>query len=1012
MKFRSILFLLGIVCSVGAHAQSGSGFGTVTGTVSDYTGSGIPDTTVVISNEKMGTRREMDSTDDGIFYASAMVPGAGYSLKISRKGFLDVDYKDFEIPVGHTLNFTVSMAQEPTLQRQGEPQKASVEMEDVNFGLRSTFRSSDVDALPTRNRDVNTLVPLSPGVTPDYATGQMAFQSESSTHATLMDGVLTTNLFFYDKPAIAPPAPQEAIEEMQVVSAGAQVEFSHTMAGVVNIATRSGGNAIHAEAYDYFGTHSLNAADRYAPGFKPPGWQHQFGANAGGPVGWGHLYWFANLEDLDSHFAELNRTSNQLLVNPLGTAILPSNCTATAAQCSNAIAFLNAQLNRVVTSSLASLTGLLKVDWRLNAFNNLSVEADATHRHSPNGTNTETVASNAGVLGSNGTYTDEARYARVGYTGVWSGNAVNEVHGGWVRDRFSDYPDLQLLPSTGALGIDLAGTPFGGNPELPGALSEQRYQIVDNLTVTMGSQLFKTGVDYSTSEDWNDQIINKGGSYFYPTLTSFAEDFSANTAGHKDYTNFTQSFGLPVVDLHTKRLGVYAQDTWRPTSRATIDFGLRWEKTFIPQPTDTNPIYFQTGTVSSPSLDVALRLGLAYKLDNRTVIRLGAGNFYQPFSGQLLESLFTGNGIYQLPVTITPNQTNAPIFAQKIGSVASIPANTADITYAVSKFRNPVAAQGVVTIERSLGKDLTVSLNYLYDRGIELWTATDENTAVPGVGATTLPVTKLYTIDNAAGTAVNNYSTLIYNLRTDVQFAHVYQVGNGGASSYNGASIQLRKRMSRGLSVEGSYTWSHAIDDVGGPPVVAGFIPSPSVPGSPGSDRGNSSFNQPSRAIIRWTWQPRPADNNSLAARYLINGWQFSGGATFASGLSETPLVAVSGQQFTGVSMVYLDSLNGSGGWSRVPFEPVNSLPTGPQYDVDARLTRDIPVTERVKARLMFEAFNMLNTQYNTSVNTIAYLATAGVLKPVAGVGVGNGANGFPWGDNARHLQVALRIVF
>ena len=799
---------------------------------------------------------------------------------------------------------------------------------------------------------------------------------------------------------------------MQVVSAGAEVELSHTIGGAVNIATRSGGNAIHGEAYDYFSSHTLDAADRYAPAFKPPDWQHQFGANAGGPVGWGRLYWFANVEDVDRHSEELNRITNQLLVNPFATAIQPSNCTATAAQCAAAIAFLNPQLNRVVTSSLASLGGLLKVDWRLNDFNNLSVEAEAAHRHSPNGTNTEMVPGNGGVLGSNGTYTDEPRFARIGYTGIWSGNAVNEVHGGFVRDRFSDYPDAQLLPSTGALGINLAGTPFGGNSQLPMALSEQRYQIVDNLTVTMGSQLFKVGVDYSSSEDWNDQVINRSGTYFYPTLTSFADDFSGNSAGHKDYTNFTQGFGLPVVDLHTKRLGVYAQDTWRPTPRATIDFGLRWEKTFIPQPVDTNPIFFQSGTISSPNLDAALRLGLAYQLDSHTVIRLGAANFYQPFSGQLLESLFTGNGIYQLPVTITPNQTNAPIFAQKIAAVASIPADTADISYAVGKFRNPVAAQGVVTIERSVGKDFTVSVNYLYNRGIELWTATDENISIPTVGGLTTPITKLYTIDNSAGTAVNNYSTLMYNLRTNVDFAHVYQVGNGGASSYNGASIQLRKRMSRGLSVEGSYTWSHALDDVSGTPVLAGFIPSSSVPGYYGGDRGNSSFNQPNRAIIRWVWQPKPIDGDSLAARYLINGWQFSGGATFASGLGKTPLVAVSGQQFTGVSMVFLDSINGSGGWSRVPFEPVNSLPTGPQYDVDARLTRNIPVTERVKVQLMFEAYNLLNTQYNTSVNTLAYLATAGVLKPIPGVGVGNAANGFPWGDNARHLQVALRIVF
>src|SRR5580700_4389198 len=154
MKSRSIPFLLGIVCSIGVHAQAVVGFGAVTGTVSDYTGSGIPDTTVVISNASMGTRREMDTTDDGIFNASAMPPGPGYSLKVSRKGFTQVDYKDFEILVGHTLNFKVTMAQEATLQRQGEAQHASIELEDVIFGLQTAFSSAEVDGLPSRNRDV------------------------------------------------------------------------------------------------------------------------------------------------------------------------------------------------------------------------------------------------------------------------------------------------------------------------------------------------------------------------------------------------------------------------------------------------------------------------------------------------------------------------------------------------------------------------------------------------------------------------------------------------------------------------------------------------------------------------------------------------------------------------------------------------------------------------------------------------------------------------------------------
>jgi len=90
----------------------------------------------------------------------------------------------------------------------------------------------------------------------------------------------------------------------------------------------------------------------------------------------------------------------------------------------------------------------------------------------------------------------------------------------------------------------------------------------------------------------------------------------------------------------------------------------------------------------------------------------------------------------------------------------------------------------------------------------------------------------------------------------------------------------------------------------------------------------------------------------------------------------------------------------------------VNSLRTGPQYDWNMRITRTIPITERIKGSLMFEVFNLLNSQWDTSVNTLAYTATSGVLKPVAGTGLGNAAVSYPYGTNARNCQVAFRVTF
>jgi hypothetical protein len=73
---------------------------------------------------------------------------------------------------------------------------------------------------------------------------------------------------------------------------------------------------------------------------------------------------------------------------------------------------------------------------------------------------------------------------------------------------------------------------------------------------------------------------------------------------------------------------------------------------------------------------------------------------------------------------------------------------------------------------------------------------------------------------------------------------------------------------------------------------------------------------------------------------------------------------------------------------------------------VDVRLARSIPFTERISANLAFEGFNLFNKQFTTSVNTIAYVASGGVLKPVGGVGEPIAASA------PRSVQAAFRLVF
>ena len=169
--------------------------------------------------------------------------------------------------------------------------------------------------------------------------------------------------------------------------------------------------------------------------------------------------------------------------------------------------------------------------------------------------------------------------------------------------------------------------------------------------------------------------------------------------------------------------------------------------------------------------------------------------------------------------------------------------------------------------------------------------------------------------------------------------------------------------------------------------------------------------------MINFLWQPKFTTSTSMLAKHFVNGWNLSAITTLASAHPVTPTVSVSGAQFTGVSFAQTTTLNGSGGFNRVPFLPIGYLDVDRIYRVDARLGRDIVFSERVKAILMFEAFNAFNTQYNTAVNMQMYTATLGVLRPVVANGVshvgdGTQSQGFPDGTNARRMQAGLRFVF
>jgi hypothetical protein len=338
---------------------------------------------------------------------------------------------------------------------------------------------------------------------------------------------------------------------------------------------------------------------------------------------------------------------------------------------------------------------------------------------------------------------------------------------------------------------------------------------------------------------------------------------------------------------------------------------------------------------------------------------------------------------------------------------------------AASDFRVPYTEQADIAIERQLAKTLSFTASYIWSRGLHLTSVQDIN-----IGAPVSSIT--YRINDAAGNQTGSYTTPIYvrQNRADPRYARLNIVDSSLNSWYNGLALQLNKRMANSFTTAVSYTWSHAIDEgqggAGTPNIFASGGPQSYIPGDYRGEKGTSTLDVRQRFGVSFVWQPTFIKNGNSAARYMINNWQLAVLAFANSSPHATPTVQVSTTPapagFTSANNGTLNGYTSGGLGGRVPFLPINSLDVGPQSKIDARLSKLFPIGERVRAMFTFDAFNVLNHRFFTSVNNrmYVYALTAGVptLTYQSNVGQGTASQGFPDGTNARRLQIGVRVTW
>ncbi|HUK17136.1 MAG TPA: TonB-dependent receptor [Bryobacteraceae bacterium] len=1017
MRLDSKAALLLLICAP-AFAQSAAGLAAISGVVRDPSGAPVPDARVAISNDFQGAIRTVVTNGGGMFTAPALLPGAGYRVNVAATGYAAYETLDLDLKVGQNLNLNISLAVGHSV-TVVEVSGAGAAIQDTKTDVSEVIDSRFIQDLPINGRRVDSFVLLTPGVTNDSTFGLLTFRGVAGGNAFLVDGNDTTEQFFNEnagRTRIASQISQDAVQEFQVVSTNSSAEFGRAVGGVVNTVTRSGSNGLHGTAYWFFRNRTLDARDRYAT-INPDEVRYQGGFSLGGALVKNKLFYFVNGDFTRRDFPMVSSISRAGVIDPNTQSFIGCGAPATPAQCAAINTILPRYFGLIPRQANQDL-GFARLDWRPTERNTFSASLNYLHFVSPNGIQTNISSTTGAAIGSNGDDSVRVRNGRATWTAAPTANWVNELRFGWATDRQADTFDQSMYnPSLGGIGLTVAGQTGLGNgvSYLPRVEpNEQRFQVVDGASWTKGKHIVKFGFDIANTEDYTYYLSPAYGAYTYQTVTQFALDFSGNTTGAKNWQSYSQAFGNPVVDATIRDYAFYVQDQFLVTPKLTVNYGLRYEYAQLPQPAIVNPDYPQTGRIPTGRLNFAPRVGVAYSLNEKTVVRAGFGMFYARFPGSLIDNLFTDNGVYQTSISLQSNNpaqlASGPVYWNALGNMPpSASVGAANIQFAAPNLRTPYSEQGTVAVERQFGRDVTLAASYLWSRGVQLLASRDLNMGAPGPDVT-------YTVDNASGVAAGSFTTPVYLIanRVDPRYGRVVQDENGIKSYYNALAVQLNKRFSHGLQALVSYTWSHAIDDGQGAATDALYYSSPTLTTYNGNyefDKGSSALDQRHRAVLSFVEEPVFTHRSGSFYKYVVNNWQLGTITTLAAGRPTTPQIRTTDTAVTG--MAYTTSIDGFGGNFRVPFWPVNSLYTPPAYRADARISKIIPINERFRLYLNFEVFNISNTVVDTSITNQAYTESKRVLTLTPGAfGVGTASAGFPDGTNARRAQVGVRCVF
>jgi len=1038
----ALVSALAVLASCGSlSAQSVVMTGSLTGRATDQSGAVAPGASVVAQNLATGVKQSAETNYSGLYRFPTLTPGA-YSISASLKGFRDVQVlvqvqvgnttlQDIQLQVGAGKD-TVKVSATAPLLRPAESSQSTV------------MDRSLIEELPLNGRRYTDFTLLTPNTNPDGDTGLVSIAGQqggedsgyangNGSNVFTVDGTNATSNYFADilgRYRIPYLYGENAIQEFQVAIS----PYSAIYGGgsrFINAVTQSGSNGFHGSVFYYNRNSATGANDALsnASGYpKQPDALRQFGAGVGGPIQRNRLWFFVDYEQQleNDPISVINPALAAAQANlptyfgiPAGTQLpapnapypVPGNDSAPdpanpayLQQVSNALNALSSNLgiqprkknDAVVTSRLdyqASSRDSLFLSFNLNRFN------------SPGGVITVSPVAVYGTQTLANDYVHDFQIS-LGWTHTFSSRLLNEFHAGTSDDNQIATPTGRA-PNIPTIILDSpASFTLGNAPFSVGKVFERQYSVADRVDYVIGRHTLQFGFDYSRAWDADTNFggadpnadVQFGsflGSYEFSNLESFALG---------EYNLFSQSSGNPTFSFAVPYYGFYVQDSFRVFPKLTLEFGLREDFQVYPQPAE-NPAFPLTGQYPNQFLRLAPRFGFAWQPAPKTVVRGGLGQFYDSMNGLNYRNAVVSNGLasQQSSVsstynpTLPPNQ-QVPTFPSIIPGGSSLFQASPDISLVSPQFRAPHLLQASLQIEREISENTSVSIGGIWNHALHLLSGSAYDLNLnPLQGTTTYIVcpsgTTTAPCTGPTITLPNMDNGLLTEGRINPNFGEINELISPGQSYYKSIFVQLKHRLSHGLSLQFSYTLAKST-------MLDGMDFNNQFDFS--NTQGPSLLDQRHRISLAAVYQPRLERlAGSRTGRALLSGWRLSSVMEFSSGRPYagllSPACTSSNLSFSNCGLIVNGTLTGNDNLNDTAFNEdtantaagINGAgPTpgiglnsfhGPWLErVDVALARTFSIREGKELQLQVQAFNLFNhanyyVQNGDGINQLQY---------------------------------------